>query len=309
MKYVDAYGERNYANINWDNQNLVTRFFKYLKNMGRAEDSIKLYRYSLRSFFIWNKDKNDDKDFVDITEDDFLRFQKAAFDEFRWSSSVVRYTEGILSSLSTFIAENLQGDHHYAGYKNIIKNVRIPRESVKSVAPVYTEDQLLELLDMLTETERYKEACLIALIMYSGRHPKELIKLAASDFDAYHVYMNGLYKILLKDHYIYVLKEKFDPFLALWFDYRKEHMIKSKWLFPDFVNYEKSWNNYGIHSLLMECSSLIDVPFVWESVINYALEEFVKADLPYTVCREMAGMDKRDMIAKYVGNRKEKRNG
>jgi len=310
MKYINILGEDNYFRVKALNRFLVDRFLDYQEKAGRSARTVAEYRRALKTFFIWNADENGNVLFTGITEDGFVRFRKKAMDEWGWGTSYMYFSESVLSSLSSYVEEHLQDDARYAGYRNIIRKVRISPGRDQAAGPVYDEGQLMDLLEMLLDSDRHKEACILALAMYSGATARETLRLEASSFSRNALCADGLlYRVPLDGRNLYVIKEKFDPYLEGWLAYRKDEGIVSRWLFPGTSDASRPLPFDSLHSVLKNAARVSDMSMYWESLRRYAAVEFGKADLPYGILREMAGIDKNDMIAMYIGNRKEKRDG
>lgn len=304
LKYLVPTGRQLEKSISPVNKKLMKSFLAHIGSQGRKDKTLAQYKADLITFFKWNASHNDNKDFIDITEEDFLRFREMGYEDLRWSMSRARTVEGALSSMSSFIEKKLCDDEHYKGFKSVIRDCRVKDTEVTFIKPVYTEEELQDVLDMLTEESRHKEACLLALAMYSGRTKRELLKFELSFFQDYG---DTLYRTPTKVHtdkgneiYFYVLKEKFDPYLKLWMEDRKENGIDSKWLFPEYLNNKKPWRREAVESAFADIAKEAEMSMYWTSLSEFAAKEFIKAGIPHDILWEMSGISDDDLVNFYM---------
>ena len=294
--------DANWNEVRIENRILLKKFLNYIALKNRKDRTLRQYNSDIRTFFIWNKLYNDDKDFIKVTTEDFLRFRMWGYKEFKWKASRAYGIEAALSSLSTYIEEEL----HYDGFKSVIKKIKLKYggSSIEANKATYTDEQLQDILDMLISEGSYKEACMVAFGMYSGRNYHEMTQYEVSFFDDKNVYAGKLYKTPVpletakgNKVYCYILKEKFDPYLKMWMDYRNENGIKSKWLFPPTKG----------RRVLLETSrktiKYLDTPIRWGLLAEYASRQFATAGLSYTLLCRISGLTEDALIKAYVGIR------
>ena len=288
-----------------ENKNLLKQFLDYVALKNRKGRTLRQYHNDIKTFFMWNKVYNDDKEFTKVTTEDFLKFRAWGLKEFNWKSSRAIVIEAALSSFSTYIEDEL----HYDGFKSAIKKVKLKSHLKTAVDKiVYTDEQLQEVLDMFVSEGRCKEACIMAYAMYSGRNWFEMTQYEVSFFSPKYVYGDMLYKtpVPLKtvngnELYCYILKEKFDPYLQLWMDYRRENNIRSKWLFPLEGDYRKPLRDNPLRDLSIRAKKYLDVPLRWELLADYAMRKFTEAGIPHDILWEIAGLSEDTLIKTYIG--------
>lgn len=292
--YVNLNGKDNWKSVRQSNKALMNKFLTFLRSKGRKDRTLKEYENALKIFFIWNMNYNDNKDFINLAKDDFLRFRMYGYNEVKWSASREYVFESIFASLSKYIENEL----HIEGFKSVLSGIKLKSivYGVKVSKMPYTTEQINSALDLCVFDGEYKAACLIALIVCSGKDMHDLLKCEVSFFDERHIYKDVLYKLPMAKSY--VLKEKFDPYLKLWLDYRKENGIESKWLFPDFNVSEKPWSYDRAKYVI---SSYIDSTFYVKSLRECAVIEFANAGLPRELLLEMSGLDDDSLARTYVG--------
>ena len=110
-------------------------------------------------------------------------------------------------------------------------------------------------------------------------------------------YTDDLYRVSEK---FFILKDKFDPYLKLWMDYRKENGIESAWLLPDFDDHKKSWRVEAVGGTLAIIGHLTETSMYWTSFTDFAVKEFVRANISHEVLWEMSGLTDKDLLAAYV---------
>ena len=304
LKYLNLTEKQTKRGINQLNRGLMKKFLEYVASKGRTDGTLAQYRADLTTFFKWNAAHNDNKDFIKITAEDFIRFREMGSEDMKWSMSRIRTVEGAVSSLSSYVQEELRDDDHYGGYRSVIRNCRLKISDIEKAKPVYTEDDLQYILDILEEDCRYKEACLLALAMYSGRTKRELLKFKPSFFVEY---KEGLYKTPVRIHtdkgnesYFYILKEKFDPYLKMWMDFREENGIESEWLFPEYTDNSKPWRREAVETIFAEISKESEISLYWTSLNEFAVKEFLKAGLSHEMLWEMSGISDESLIKAYM---------
>mgnify|MGYP002521805017 CR=1 FL=1 len=296
MRYLNLSIDQSWAKVRPSNKTLTNKFLHYMASMNRKDKTLRLYRNDLKAFFIWNANSNENKDFIRITKEDFLRFRNDGVENYGWSEARVYAFDATLSSLSTYIENELRDDEHYGGYRSVIKEIKIKGGTVNVGRPEYSMSDVQGVLDMLVAESAFKEACLLALVLYSGKKPADLLKLKLSSFK---VYADVLYKL---DDGIYVLKEKFDPYLNLWLQHRGE----SEWLFTDSEDCRKPWSLDAMKATFAIVAMRMEMPMYWQSVTDLTVAEISKAGLPHDILWEMSGMSEDALIRAYVGVKKER---
>ena len=171
------------SQINSENAYLKNEFLEYLKSIDRSAGTIKQYASDLDIFFCWNLEFNNNKEFIKITKREFAKFQNHALNEWKWSSNRIRRVKSAISSLSNFIENIMDEEEGYEGYRSVIRKIESPVKEAAREKTVFEAEELQALLDHLVEKKKYRQACMLALAIYSGRRKAELPRFKGSYFD------------------------------------------------------------------------------------------------------------------------------
>jgi integrase len=200
-------------------------------------------------------------------------------------------------------------DDEFPNFRNIINKIESPALQAVREKTVLTDEQVYLLLDTLTKKKQYEKACVIALLMFSGRRKSELTRFRVSDFGDGHVVCGGaLYKsdpIQTKGRaggkYIpcYVLKKSFDPYLERWLKYREENGINSEWLFPHHTKAGESISVATLDSWTEQFSRILGVPFYYHAGRHRFTTYLAKAGIPDGVIQSIVAWESSDMVRLY----------
>lgn len=299
--------------INPNNLRLKKDFLLYLKSVQRSPGTIAGYDSDLTIIFTLILDELGNKDFNKLTKRDVIFIQNWMV-EAGLSSARIRRLKAAMSSLSNFIESLLDEEPEYAGFRPIIRKIENPPLNAVREKTVWSDEDLEQLLDQLTEKGKIEEACFVALGMYGGRRKAELCRFKVSDFADDHVVCDGaLYKsapILTKGDKMlecYTLKKRFDPYLRRWMELREEEGVESEWLFPMAgkpaehmpISTANSWANV--------CSRLSGKDFYFHSLRHYFVSALIKAGIPDGVVVEIVGWSSQEMVKIYNDNPKDDR--
>ena len=212
--------------------------------------------------------------------------------------------------MSNFIENILDEEEEFEGYRAVIRKIESPVKEVVREKTIFEPEELQLLLSHLVEQEKYMQACILALAMYSGRRKSELPRFKVSYFDDENVFLGSLYKTPEKVKTkgrgsrgkmleLYVLKKEFDPYLKLWLDYRKENGINSEWLFPSANNPDEPIKPESLDNWVDTYSRFLGKPFYWHSLRHFFTTQCFKANLPSSVIQEIVGWQSADMCNLY----------
>ena len=98
------------AQVNPNNKRLAQDFLEYLESVNRSAGTIHGYANDLDIFFVWVLQNANNKDFVDITKRDIVKYQNWLVNENGNSPSRVRRLKAAISSLSNFVENILDED-------------------------------------------------------------------------------------------------------------------------------------------------------------------------------------------------------
>ena len=307
--YNNITSEEKLAQVNPENIQLGNDFIEYLESVDRAKSTIKQYQANLNVFWCWNLEFNNNKFFVNLTKREIAKFQSHALNEWGWSPRRMRTVKATLSSLSGYISDIL--DDEFEDFKPIIRKIESPvNEPVRQKA-VYTEEDLIPLLNALIEKKEYMKACFFALAMYSGRRKAELTRFKVSYFQDENLICSGaLYKTpekmvtkgrgkrgKLLD--VYVLAKQFKPYLDYWIKERNELGIQGDWLFPK--HREGQWIDEHIETSTVDSwmrtfSNMLGKPSYAHMLRHFYTSYLLEQNLPESVVQTILGWSTGDMV-------------
>lgn len=296
------------SQVNKENQELLRDFLDYLRAVQRSETTIKGYENDIQIAWVWCLQNNDNKPFVDWTKRNVLAYQNWLLNNNENSSARIRRLKAALSSLSNYIVSVL--DDEYPTFKNIITKVENPVNQSVREKTVWEDDELDELLKVLSSRKDYEKACYLALAMYSGRRKSELCRFKVSDFSDDNLVCDGaLWKstpIKTKGRgggkYIpcYTLAKKFRPYLNQWLVFREQQGIDSEWLFPNKNDLTEHVKITTINSWANTFSRLAGKPAYIHSLRHYFTTSLAKAGIPDGVIQSIVSWESSDMVRLYT---------
>ena len=301
------------AQVNKKNLELGEEFLDYLRSVQRSESTIEAYKSDLNIFWVYCLQHLDNKNFIDITKRDIVKFQNWCIYENENSSSRVRRLKACISSLSNYVENILDEEEEFKDFRSIVRKIENPPQERKLEKMVWSDEELEGLLDTLCSNGKYEQACFVALAMYGGRRKSELTRFRMTDFDEDKLVCDGaLYKsdpIRTKGRangkYIpcYTLAKRFKPYLDLWIKQRKELGInESEWLFPKFGNISEHIEPATINSWSNTCSNILGKPFYPHSLRHYYVSSMSRAGIPESVITQIVGWDSAEMFSVYNDN-------
>lgn len=274
--------------VNPENKELLQEFLDYLRSTQRSEGTIRGYENDIQIAFVWNLQFNGNLPFVDWKKRQIVRYQNWLLNENKNSPARVKRLKASLSSFANFI-ENIL-DEDYPNFRNIIRKIEDPVNSPVREKTVLSAEELQELLDRLVEKKKYKQACFLALAMYSGRRKSELCRFRVSDFSPEHLVCDGaLYKsspIKTKGKgggkmlECYTLAKKFQPYLDMWLEEMKKREIESEWLFPKAEDAKEHIEISTANSYSKTFSNILGKEVYLHSLRHYFVSELSRQGLP-----------------------------
>lgn len=296
------------AQVNVENIELLNDFLNYLTSIQRSEGTILQYRNDINIAFVWNLKYNNNKRFVDWTKRNIVSYQNWLLNENQNSPARVRRLKAALSSLSNFIEQIL--DDEYPDFRNIINKVESPINQPVREKTIFTEEQIANLLNDLTQKQQFDKACALALALYSGRRKSELVRFKVSDFTDDRLVCNGaLYKtspiktkgrgINGKQLECFCLAPQFKPYLDRWLEWREAHGIESEWLFPDTKYHDEHMNAAKLNGWARRFTNDLGVDFYWHAIRHMTVTNFKRAGIPDTVIQQYIGWSDISMVPVY----------
>lgn len=228
------------AKVNPENKELLQEFLDYLRSMQRSEGTISGYKHDISIAFVWALQYNNNLPFVEWKKRHIIKYQNWLLNENKNSPARIRRLKAALSSMGNYVEAILDDD--YPNYRNIINKIESPVNNPVREKTILTEEDVNKILSTLVELKKYKQACFFALAVFGGRRKAELCRFRMDDFTPDRLICDGaLYKskpLKTKGRgggkmlECYTLAKRFQPYLDLWIEERKEKNIDSEWLFP-----------------------------------------------------------------------------
>lgn len=320
--YNDLTSEEKLAKANEESLDLEEDFLEHLVSVDRAETTITQYRAALHILWCWNLDYNKNKSFVEMKKREVSKFQNMALNEWGWSPRRMRFVKSVMRSLENFIIKIL--DDEYPNYQRIWDKIENPVNEAVREQPVFTDEELEDLLNKLVEKKEYMKACVLALMIYGGRRKAEIPRFKVSYFDKGNLICEGaLYKtpekIKTKGRgqrgkllYCYTLAKPFQPYLDMWLEERVRLNITSDWLFPMYK--DGKWLDEPMNTTTMDSYSrtftrLAGKPWFPHLCRHRATTRYVEAGIPANVIKDIFGWSDyitlnilRELIVRMYGN-------
>ena len=305
--YNDIVNDELYGQVNPDNKLLLEEFLQYMQSIGRSELTIINYKSDIKIHYMWNLNNNKNNHFTEITKRNVMQYQNWLMNTLNLSPSRVRRLRSSLSSMSNFIETVLDDD--FPNFRNIINTIPAPDSQPVREKTVFEDEELEELLNILTEKEMHQEACALALAMNSGARKAELGRFKVDFFTPDNIVHGSLYrtpekirtkgrggKMLTK----YILVAPFQPYLDRWMEERKSLNIDSEYLLV--TKSEGEWSQIKVSTLdswAQRFNQYIDKHFYWHSNRHYFTTNLSKSNIPAEVIKQIVGWDSVEMVATY----------
>jgi len=324
--YNDLTSEDKLAQANEESLELEDDFLEHLVSIDRAPSTINQYRAALHILWCWNLDHNKNKSFVEMKKREVSKFQNTALNEWGWSPRRMRFVKSVMRSMENFIVKIL--DDEYPNYQKIWDKIENPVNEAVREQPVFTDEELEDLLGKLVERKHYMKACVLALMIYGGRRKAEIPRFKVSYFDKENLICEGaLYKtpekIKTKGRgqrgkllYCYTLAKPFQPYLDMWIEERERLGITSDWLFPMYKDgkwIDEPMNTSTMDSYARTFTKLAGKPWFPHLCRHRATTRYVEAGIPANVIKDIFGwsdvslvdvysdLDAEDSFDKYFG--------
>ena len=296
--------------LQW-NKNLVDDFLVYLKSVDRADSTIDAYRYDLNIFFVWNLQANGNKKFIEVTKREFARFQNHSLTEWEWSPKRIRTVKSAISSMSNYIENILDEEEEFKNYRSSINKIESPANVTVRKKTIFTEFELKRLLNHLVRTKQFDKAAALALAMYSGRRKAELGRFKVSHFREENVIFDTFWKtdepIKTKGRgskgkplHLYVLKDKFEPYLEMWLADRKRRGIDSEWLLVSVHRPDQQMTSDTFRHWADEFTEFLGKDFYWHSMRHFFCTMLAREDVPANVIQDIIQWESADMVKLYT---------
>lgn len=295
------------AKINPENLRLMDDFSAYLASTKRSKSTIRVYQNDLLIVFVFLLEHGSNKSFVDMRKRDIVAFQNWLINEHGNSPARVHRIKSTMSSLSCFIENVL--DDEYPNFKNIIHKIESPVLEPVREKSIFSEAELDDILQKLTDAGDYEKACMVALARYSGRRKAELVLFKVSYFWPENIVFGSLYKTPEKIKTkgrgdgkflcCYTLAKQFQPYLDRWLEERKRLDIESEWLFPNPKNMDEPIQISTMNSWAASISKIATKPFYFHALRHHYVTYLSQAGLPENVVSSIMGWEGTAMVGVY----------
>jgi integrase len=306
--------------LSW-NRNLMEDFLVYLKSIDRAAGTIAQYKNDLEIFFVWNLQMNDNKKYTEITKREFSRFQNHALTIWEWSPKRIRRVKSSISSMSNYIENILDEEPEFYGYRSTINKIESPANVPVLEKSVFSEKELQRLLDHLVIKREYRKAAALALAMYSGRRKSELVRFKVDYFRDENVIYDTFWKTPEKIQTkgrgskgkplnLYVLKDKFEPYLKMWMRERERMGIESEWLLTTLRRDPgRQIGTDALDDWADEFTEFLGKSFYWHSMRHFFTTMLARQNVPADVIQDIIQWESADMVRLYTDITGEERIG
>lgn len=306
----NVFSEEKWALVSKQNKELLNDFIEYLRSTDKSPTTIYAYEDDIKICWIWNLENNDNKFFVDFTKRDIMKYQNYMLNTMSLSSNRIRRMKSTISSLSNFIESML--DDLYPSFRNIVNKIPAPVKQAVREKTILTEEQIDKLLNYLVENKRYQQACLVALAACSGSRKSELLRFKVSYFTPENILYGSIYKtpekIKTKGRsskgkliHRYVLSTKFQPYLDLWINERKELGIDIDDLFVTREN--GKWVTAKISTLdswTELFTKVLGVDVYLHSFRHFFTTYLSESNIPSEVIKNLVGWESVEMVSLYT---------
>ena len=164
--------------IESSNKKLVERFLRYMSQT-KSEGTIKVYKSNFDIFFCWNLDYNDNKPFEKIKKIEMQDFFAFCTEELQYSPNRFAQMHSSLSSLSTYIENQLDEIERYENFRNIVTKIEKPVKEPVREKTIISPEQIDKLtLELRKESEkdpyRFQEA--LYIVLFPAQFPSKSTK-------------------------------------------------------------------------------------------------------------------------------------
>lgn len=293
------------------NINLINQFLAD-KEIRCSLASVVNYKSDLQIFFTWNLLHNNNKFFIDIKKREIATFFSYGSRELKWKSARFTRARACLSSFSNFIERFY--DDEYPAFKNFIGKVIDPMpHSFALEKSVLTEEQVMGLLNHLTEKKQYQQACWVALAISSGARSSELLRFTVDIIDENNTAFGGIFlettktiktkgrtktgKVIKK----YIIKDIFLPYYNRWMEVRRV-TLKDTGQQHNSLFIKQTGEPAKLDSVrcwLLGMSKYLQCPIYAHAFRHYATTYLIRLKFPPRLIQEIMGWDSTTMVEIY----------
>lgn len=300
------------------NKKLVERFLRYMSQT-KSEGTIKVYKSNFDIFFCWNLDYNDNKPFEKIRKIEMQDFFAFCSEELQYSPNRFAQMHSSLSSLSTYIENQLDEIERYENFRNIVQKIEKPvKEPVrkKTIIPPTQIDKLTEELKKESEKDPYvlQQALYIILSISAGTRLNETLRITTDIIDEKSTAFDGLFLVTKeqiktkgrgrtgKMLYKYIIKDLFLPWYKEWLPIRQKIMKENKVAEHNAIFIKRNGEPIKTNSVKMwteKWSDMTGLDIYPHSFRHYFVTYLSRIGLEAELIQSIVGWTSSDMVAIY----------
>lgn len=310
--YNNIVTEELWSQVSKVNKELIEDFKEYKESADKSNATIYQYINSLKIFFVWNLQKNDNKSFADVKKKDLIKFSNYLIKELKSSPKRRSFMKSTLSSLSNYIEDVLTDeDERYENFRNITKVISISTSEAVRPKTIITVEEAERCLKSMVENGEYQMACFFALASYSGARKQELLRFKTDYFKDDYIVYNELYETpeMIKTkgrgsmgkmlhRYTFV---DFKYYYDLWMKERERLGIDCEYL---FVIKKQTGHITATVSVANGWAKKIEEKYLFKPFYCHALRHFwtttsIKKGIPLDLVQQLQGWSNADMVQLY----------
>lgn len=166
-------------NINKESLDILNDYILELKSKGRAEKTIKQYRWDILHFLEYAKENYNNKSILELKKRDFRNFFLYMQEEGK-SSARINRVQSSLRNLLEFVVDD---EDDYDDYnKNPMKKIKsLEKQEVREII-FLTDEQVTFLIDYLLENKKTQKALYVSLSYDSAGRRNEIVQVEKHSF-------------------------------------------------------------------------------------------------------------------------------
>lgn len=304
--------------IEQSNKKLVERFLRYMSQT-KSDGTIKVYKSNFDIFFCWNLDYNDNKPFEEIRKIEMQDFFAFCSEKLQYSPNRFAQMHSSLSSLSTYIENQLDEIERYENFRNIVQKIEKPvKEPVrkKTIIPPEKIDWLTSELKKESKEDPYvfQQALYIMLSVSAGTRLNETLRITTDIIDEDTTAFDGLFLVTKeqiktkgrgrtgKMLYKYIIKDLFLPWYKEWLPIRKKIMKDNGVEEHNAIFIKRNGEPIKINSVSMwtkKWTEMTGLDIYAHSFRHYFVTYLSRIGLEAELIQSIVGWTSSDMVAIY----------
>ena len=308
----------NIEKIESSNKKLVERFLRYMSQT-KSEGTIKVYKSNFNIFFCWNLEYNDNKPFETIKKIEMQDFFIFCSEELQYSPNRFAQMHSSLSSLSTYIENQLDEIERYENFRNIVQKIEKPvKEPVREKTIISPEqiDKLTTQLKDLSKDDpyRFQEALYIILSISTGTRLNETLRITIDIIDEKETAFDDLFLVTKKQIktkgrgrtgkmlYKYIIKDLFLPWYKEWLPIREKIMKENHIKEHNAIFIKRDGNPITpsvVSSWTQKWTEMLGIDIYSHSFRHYFVTYLSRIGLEAELIQSIVGWTSSEMVAIY----------